>query len=86
MQSTSVQPPPYPPFPSWLSNEKSMPQALIDQLKSPGKLFIPVGPPGEQYIVEVIKDKDGKVKSKKLYGVMYVPLCDGPTWMGEVSS
>jgi protein-L-isoaspartate(D-aspartate) O-methyltransferase len=55
-----------------------MPQALVDQLNAPGKLFIPVGPPGAQYITEVIKDKDGKIKTSKLYGVMYVPLCDRP--------
>ena len=55
-----------------------MPQALIDQLKSPGKLFIPVGPAGDQYITEVVKDKDGNIKTTKLYGVMYVPLCDRP--------
>ena len=55
-----------------------MPQALIDQLKAPGKLFIPVGPPGDQYITEVVKDKDGKIKTTELYGVMYVPLCDRP--------
>jgi len=55
-----------------------MPTALIEQLKSPGKLFIPVGPPGDQYITEVIKDKDGKIKTTELYGVMYVPLCDRP--------
>ena len=55
-----------------------MPPALIEQLKAPGKLFIPVGPPGAQYITEVVKDKDGKVKSTELYGVMYVPLCDQP--------
>jgi protein-L-isoaspartate(D-aspartate) O-methyltransferase len=55
-----------------------MPQALVEQLKAPGKLFIPVGPSGDQYITEVVKDKDGKVTTSKLYGVMYVPLCDRP--------
>ena len=55
-----------------------MPPALVEQLKAPGKMFIPVGPPGDQYIVEVIKDEEGKVKMRKLYGVMYVPLCDRP--------
>lgn len=50
----------------------------MEQLKAPGKLFIPVGPSGDQYITEVVKDKDGKVTTSKLYGVMYVPLCDRP--------
>jgi protein-L-isoaspartate(D-aspartate) O-methyltransferase len=55
-----------------------MPPALIEHLKSPGKLFIPVGPQHAQYITEVVKDKDGKIETTKLYGVMYVPLCDRP--------
>lgn len=56
-----------------------MPPALIEQLKAPGKLFIPVGPSGDQYIMEVVKDKEGNIKTSKLYGVMYVPLCDQPS-------
>jgi protein-L-isoaspartate(D-aspartate) O-methyltransferase len=56
-----------------------MPPKLVEQLKAPGKMFIPVGPPGDQYVVEVVKDKEGKVKTTKLYGVMYVPLCDRPS-------
>lgn len=55
-----------------------MPQDLVEQLKAPGKMFIPVGTPGDQYIIEVVKDQDGKVRTQKLYGVMYVPLCDRP--------
>lgn len=57
-------------------------QELVDQLKSPGRLFIPVedkGGWGSQWIWVVDKDKDGKVTKEKTMGVRYVPLTDAPT-------
>lgn len=58
---------------------------LIEQLNSPGKMFIPVdnGFAG-QYIWVVEKDKDGQVKREKQYGVMYVPLTDAKVYKDEV--
>ncbi|KAL1303179.1 hypothetical protein AAFC00_006605 [Neodothiora populina] len=54
-------------------------QALVDQLKSPGRLFIPVEEEdGLQYIYTVDKKEDGSVEKQKLYGVRYVPLTDAP--------
>lgn len=56
-------------------------QSLIDQLKSPGRLFIPVEDNdgwGSQWIWVVDKDKDGKVTRKRDMGVRYVPLTDAP--------
>ncbi|KAL8695393.1 MAG: hypothetical protein Q9218_000152 [Villophora microphyllina] len=52
-------------------------KGLVEQLKAPGRLFIPVGT-GSQYIWVVDKDKDGKVKREKSFGVRYVPLTDAP--------
>ncbi|KPI44234.1 Protein-L-isoaspartate(D-aspartate) O-methyltransferase [Cyphellophora attinorum] len=56
-------------------------QELIDQLKSPGRLFIPVedrGGWGSQYIWVIDKDENSKVTKQKTIGVRYVPLTDAP--------
>lgn len=46
----------------------TMPQDLIDQLDSPGRMFIPVGT-HEQAIWKVDKDAQGKVTKEMLMGV-----------------
>ncbi|KAH5706757.1 protein-L-isoaspartate O-methyltransferase [Parastagonospora nodorum] len=51
---------------------------LTEQLKSPGRLFVPVAEGGSQHIYIVDKKEDGSVEKKKLYGVQYVPLTDAP--------
>ncbi|KAF2157001.1 protein-L-isoaspartate O-methyltransferas-like protein [Myriangium duriaei CBS 260.36] len=53
-------------------------QELIDQLKKPGRLFIPVAEGYLQYIYVVDKDEQGNVTKKKEMGVQYVPLTDAP--------
>jgi protein-L-isoaspartate(D-aspartate) O-methyltransferase len=53
------------------------PQVLLSQLKSPGRLFIPVGKQGEdQWIIIYDKDEHGNVTENKWLGVKYVPLTD----------
>lgn len=51
---------------------------LTEQLKAPGRLFVPVEEGWSQYIYVVDKKEDGTVEKKKLYGVQYVPLTDAP--------
>ncbi|KAM3418105.1 Protein-L-isoaspartate O-methyltransferase [Cercospora zeina] len=53
---------------------------LVEQLKSPGRLFIPVEErgSGEQWVWVVDKDGEGRVTRKREYGVRYVPLTEGP--------
>lgn len=54
---------------------------LIQQLRSPGRMFIPVDDEdggGGQHIWAVDKDAQGVVTRKRLFGVRYVPLTDAP--------
>jgi len=56
-------------------------QALIEQLRRPGRMFIPVEDArgfGDQYIWVVDKDTYGEVKKERMYGVRYVALTDAP--------
>ena len=53
-------------------------KVLVDQLKAPGRLFVPVEEGFLQHIYVIDKDKNGSVDRKKLYGVQYVPLTDAP--------
>lgn len=50
-------------------------ETLIEQLRRPGRLFIPVGEE-MQYIWVVDKREDGSVVREKSMGVRYVPLTD----------
>jgi protein-L-isoaspartate(D-aspartate) O-methyltransferase len=54
--------------------------ALTEQLKAPGRLFVPVEDEdtGLQHIFVVDKKEDGTLEKKKLFGVQYVPLTDAP--------
>lgn len=51
---------------------------LTEQLKCPGRLFVPVAEGYAQHIWVVDKKVDGSVERKKLFGVQYVPLTDAP--------
>lgn len=53
-------------------------KVLEDQLKAPGRMFVPIEEGWSQHIYVIDKDKDGTVTKKKLYGVQYVPLTDAP--------
>ncbi|ERF71397.1 hypothetical protein EPUS_07425 [Endocarpon pusillum Z07020] len=60
---------------------QSLHAELLEQLKSPGRMFIPVeeqGGFGAQWIWVVDKDPDGKIRKRKSMGVRYVPLTDAP--------
>jgi protein-L-isoaspartate(D-aspartate) O-methyltransferase len=53
---------------------ESIPDALMDQLKVGGRMFIPVGPQnGNQYVIQIDKTSQG-IKKTNLMGVRYVPL------------
>jgi protein-L-isoaspartate(D-aspartate) O-methyltransferase len=55
-------------------------QELLDQLRSPGCMFIPVDSEDgwNQHVWKIEKDKNGKIKKTRLFPVRYVPLTDAP--------
>lgn len=54
---------------------REIPRPLIEQLKPGGKMVIPVGPPWTtQYLTLLEKDHEGRVKSRQLLPVAFVPL------------
>lgn len=68
---------------------KEIPSVLVDQLRAPGRMFIPVDTEngesarggiglGGQYIWVVDKKEDGSVHKEKVFQVSYVPLTDAP--------
>lgn len=60
---------------SFTSVRIQVPANLVKQLASPGRMVIPVGPDGgNQVLLQVDKDKDGKVTETVLSHVRYVPL------------
>jgi protein-L-isoaspartate(D-aspartate) O-methyltransferase len=56
-----------------------IPQALVDQLKSGGRLVIPLGLPYmPQELMLVEKDEQGKIHTGDILGVAFVPLQEDP--------
>ncbi|MCJ1378039.1 hypothetical protein MMC17_001135 [Xylographa soralifera] len=53
-------------------------ESLVEQLKIPGRMFIPVGDRFSQYIWVIDRKNDWSIEKQKSYGVMYVPLTDAP--------
>ena len=56
-----------------------IPPPLIQQLKPGGRMIIPIGPVhATQRLVVVTKDAKGKVRSRSVHPVRFVPLTGGP--------
>lgn len=54
---------------------EKIPQELLDQLAVGGRMVIPVGKQmGTQYMVEVTKDRSGRITQKEHYPVRFVPM------------
>mgnify|MGYP003349210039 CR=1 FL=1 len=57
-----------------------VPPELVQQLSSPGRLVIPVGPRlGNQSLLLVEKDAQGRVRQRESWAVRFVPLVLGRT-------
>lgn len=58
-----------------------VPEKLIEQLALKGRLVIPIGRPDEVQQLKLFKKKkNGKIKSKKLEYVRFVPLIGKDSW------
>ena len=56
---------------------REIPQPLIEQLKTGGKLIIPAGAhSGAQMLYLVEKQQDGKIARREVLAVRFVPLTD----------
>jgi protein-L-isoaspartate(D-aspartate) O-methyltransferase len=54
---------------------EDIPPPLLEELVPGGRMVIPVGTQrGAQYLVEVRKDRKGKIKQKAIYPVRFVPM------------
>jgi protein-L-isoaspartate(D-aspartate) O-methyltransferase len=52
-----------------------IPPPLLQQLKAGGRMVIPVGPPlGQQHLIVVERSADGRVRTRQLLPVRFVPL------------
>ncbi|KAL5598311.1 hypothetical protein BROUX41_003630 [Berkeleyomyces rouxiae] len=59
---------------------------LIDQLRAPGRLFIPLSDgegDGAQSVWTITKNADGSICKERLFGVRYVKLTDPATQTGQ---
>jgi len=58
-----------------------VPEPLLSQLASGGRLVMPLGNPGGiQELVKVTKDEDGLLRQESLGGVRFVPLIGAEGW------
>ena len=56
-----------------------VPPALVEQLARGGRMAIPVGPRGREQLLRVIeKDEEGRVRTREVAPVLFVPLVREP--------
>ena len=67
---------PYAPFDAIIVAAASpvVPEPLVEQLATGGRLLLPLGPREHQVLTLVIKGKDGTVTSQRLVDAIFVPL------------
>ena len=57
---------------------REIPKALVEQLARPGRLVIPVGGPGRQRLLLIEQDAAGRLETRALFDVQFVPLLSPP--------
>ncbi len=55
-----------------------VPPALVEQLKPGGRMVVPVGPRFDQELLVVEKDEKGRVKTRSIIPVSFVPMVKPP--------
>ncbi len=65
------------------ASAKFVPETLVKQLKSPGKLVMPVGPRISQRLLVIEKTAKGEVLEKEICGCVFVPLIGKYGWEGN---
>lgn len=60
-----------------------IPQELVNQLKVGGRLIVPVGKSGTQWLKLLTKKADGKIEAKTLIPVRFVPMVHGKNNMAK---
>lgn len=58
----------------------TVPQALIEQLKTGGRLIIPVGNRKKQEMMLIVKEADGKIRQQSYDCFSFVPLLGKDGW------
>ena len=57
---------------------EKIPQALLDQLRTGGRMVVPIGKQhGIQYLWVITKQKDGTIVKDKVLPVRFVPMVKG---------
>ena len=57
---------------------EKIPQALLDQLRTGGRMVVPIGKQhGIQYLWFITKQKDGTIVKDKVLPVRFVPMVKG---------
>jgi protein-L-isoaspartate(D-aspartate) O-methyltransferase len=60
-----------------------VPDALVEQLSADGILVVPLGPPGDQFLVRLRKSRQGKIVTERLERCKFVPLVGRCGWSRE---
>ncbi len=61
-----------------------VPEPLVEQLSSGGRLVIPVGTQHDQVMVKIVKGADGSITKENLVDCRFVKLLGRCGWRGEI--
>jgi protein-L-isoaspartate(D-aspartate) O-methyltransferase len=56
---------------------ETVPEALLAQLAPGGRMVIPVGPAGDQRLLVIVRDAEGRTRTREALPVRFVPMVRG---------